>query len=412
METYGSSMARKVFRGDADKGLIVTYESHWAAHRYLSSALEEANGLAMLQGPRGAGKTTIIKELVPQLKRKCAIAVFDGAISASKPHVSDVLSQFGFDDLAEKDDKLLQTLSAYVTQQAASGQAPVLIIDNADRLEPSALSLLNWLAALDARGRWAIRFVLTGKERLADLVADYSMRHFERRHPAVFNMNPLSKREAVIYLRTKFIVAGGENAEEVLSLDVCEDLHEMSRGWPGRLDELAFQTLIGMDENMDAPSGPRIIVTDENNTIADFAVTKNEIIIGRDSTADIVIDDAYVSKWHVTLKFDENAVKLFDLNSTNGTRVNSTDTMHCVLSNNDIISIGKYRLRIENLPAASDEMARAIRRADTLTLENPDEVRRLRAKRNIRRSRTGKELPLRPHVPGSYQPGAHRKSAT
>jgi general secretion pathway protein A len=405
-------MVRKVFGGDADKGLIVTYESHWAAHRYLSSALEEANGLAMLQGPRGAGKTTIIKELVPQLRRKCSIAVFDGAISASKPHVSDVLSQFGFDDLAEKDDKLLQTLSAYVTQQAASGQAPVLIIDNADRLEPSALSLLNWLAALDARGRWAIRFVLTGKERLADLVADYSMRHFERRHPAVFNMNPLSKREAVIYLRTKFIVAGGENAEEVLSLDVCEDLHEMSRGWPGRLDELAFQTLIGMDENMDAPSGPRIIVTDENNTIADFAVTKNEIIIGRDSTADIVIDDAYVSKWHVTLKFDENAVKLFDLNSTNGTRVNSTDTMHCVLSNNDIISIGKYRLRIENLPAASDEMARAIRRADTLTLENPDEVRRLRAKRNIRRSRTGKELPVRPHVPGSYQPGTHRKSAT
>ena len=107
-------MARKVFGGDADKGLIVTYESHWAAHRYLSSALEEANGLAMLQGPRGAGKTTIIRELVPQLKRKCSIAVFDGAISASKPHVSDVLLQFGFDDLTEKDDKLLQTLSAYV----------------------------------------------------------------------------------------------------------------------------------------------------------------------------------------------------------------------------------------------------------------------------------------------------------
>ena len=186
----------------------------------------------------------------------------------------------------------------------------------------------------------------------------------------------------------------------------------MSRGWPGRLDELAFQTLIGMDENMGAPSGPRIIVTDENNTIADFAVTKNEIIIGRDSTADIVIDDAYVSKWHATLKFDENAVKLFDLNSTNGTRVNSTDTMHCVLSNNDIISIGKYRLKIENLPAGSDEMARAIRRADTLTLENPDDVRRLRAKRNIRRSRTGKELPVRPPVDGTYQPGAQRKSAT
>ena len=74
METYGSSIARKAFGEDADKSLIVTYESHRAAHRYIASALEEANGIAMLQGPRGAGKTTIINELVPLLKRDTSIA--------------------------------------------------------------------------------------------------------------------------------------------------------------------------------------------------------------------------------------------------------------------------------------------------------------------------------------------------
>jgi len=412
METYGSSMARKVFGEDADKSLIVTYESHRAAHCYLSSALEEANGIALLQGPRGAGKTTIINELVPQLKREASIAVFDGANLAAQPDVRNVLSEFGIDAVADKDDRMLQTLSKYVTQQAESGTAPVLLVDNADRLEPSALSLLNWLAALDVRGRWAIRFVLTGTERLAELVSNFSMRHFERRHPAVFNMNPLSKREAVIYLRTKFIVAGGKNAENVFSLDICEDLHELSRGWPGRLNDLAWQTISQMGENRDAPSDLRILITNEGKTVSEHVVTKSETIIGRDKTADIVIDDAYVSKRHAMLQLDESAVVLFDLNSTNGTRVNSTETMHAVLRDNDIIRIGQYRIELKNLPAVSDEMAERIRRADTLTLDTPDDIRRSRAQRNIRRSRNVRELPVRPHSSPSDLPGVLRKSAT
>jgi type II secretory pathway predicted ATPase ExeA/pSer/pThr/pTyr-binding forkhead associated (FHA) protein len=412
METRGSSIARKAFRGNADKGLIVTYEAHRAAHRYISSALEEANGIAILQGPRGAGKTTIINELVPLLTRESPTAVFDGANLAAQPHVRNVLPQFGIDVGAEKDDQLLQTLNTFARHQADLGTAPVLIVDNADRLEPSALSLLNWLAALDVRERWAIQFVLTGTERLAELVADYSMRYFERRHPAVFNMNPLSRREAVIYLRTKFIVAGGENAEDVLSLDACDELHELSRGWPGRLNDLAMQTIDDIGENRDTQSGPRIVVSNKGKIVAEFILTKSETIIGRDKTADIVIDDFYVSKRHAMLQLDETAVVLFDLNSTNGTRVNSTDTMHSVLRNNDIISIGQYRLKIESLPVVSDEMAERIRRADTLTLDDPEDIRRSRAKRNIRRSRIGNNLPVAPHSSPSNQSYILRKSST
>jgi type II secretory pathway predicted ATPase ExeA len=412
METRGSSIARKAFGGNADKGLIVTYEAHRAAHRYISSALEEANGIAILQGPRGAGKTTIINELVPLLTRESPTAVFDGANLAAQPHVRNVLPQFGIDVDAEKDDQLLQTLNAFARHQADLGTAPVLIVDNADRLEPSALSLLNWLAALDVRERWAIQFVLTGTERLAELVADYSMRYFERRHPAVFNMNPLSRRETVIYLRTKLIVAGGENAEDVLSLDACEELHELSRGWPGRLNDLALQTISDIGENRDIQSGPRIVVSKKGKIVAEFILTKSETIIGRDKTADIVIDDFYVSKRHAMLQLDETAVVLFDLNSTNGTRVNSTDTMHSVLRNNDIISIGQYRLKIESLPVVSDEMAERIRRADTLTLDDPEDIRRSRAKRNIRRSRIGNNLPAAPHSSPSHQSCILRKSST
>ncbi len=59
------------------------------------------------------------------------------------------------------------------------------------------------------------------------------------------------------------------------------------------------------------------------------------------------------------------------------------ETKKAVLRNNDIISLGQHRLKVENVPAISDEMAEKIRRADTLTLKNLDDVRRSRAMHNI-----------------------------
>ena len=217
-------------------------------------------------------------------------------------------------------------------------------------------------------------------------------------------MSPLSRREAVIYLRTKLISAGYENAEDVLSLDTCEDLHEMSGGWPGGLDEAALQTISSRDANLDTQSGPRIIVTSDGQTVAEYAISKSETIIGRDRSADIVINDARVSKHHAMLKVDETAVVLFDLNSTNGTRVNSMEIMQSLMQNDDIIAVGPYELKLENLPAISDKMAEKLRQADTVTLGHPDDIRRSRALRNIQRTR--------PHRSSSRQPVVVQTSAS
>ena len=96
-----------------------------------------------------------------------------------------MLSQYGIGTTAPGDDQqLLQQLSNFLTQQARGGHAPVLFVDDADRASSSALRLLNWLAALDARGCFALRIVLTGKDRLAGVLRDDGMRSLARRHPA------------------------------------------------------------------------------------------------------------------------------------------------------------------------------------------------------------------------------------
>jgi type II secretory pathway predicted ATPase ExeA len=383
MHVHDPSLGSKAFGSNADSGLIVAYQSHQDALRFLSSALCQVNGVALLQGPKGSGKTTIIKEQLGWSSRDAAVAFIDGTRLTPRQLLNGMLSQFDVRTVSQDDDQLLQMLNKFLTEQTRKSQAPVLIIDNADRATSSALRLLNWLAALDVRGNYALRIVLTGKEQLSALVGQKSMRSLTRRHPAAYTLNPLTPQETMIYLRTRLIAAGGERSEKVFPINVCEKLCELSRGWPGSLNERAMEVLDRMLELRSARSVPRVIVTRDGEVVSEHVLTEKQYIIGRTSLADIVVEDSYVSKVHAMLQIYANAVVLLDLNSTNGTTVNSTVVQKTILRNNDIISLGRYRIKIENVPALSAEMDEKITASDTLTMQNLPDMRRSRARRIV-----------------------------
>jgi type II secretory pathway predicted ATPase ExeA len=383
MQVDDSSLDSKAFGEHADAGLIIAYQSHQDALRFLSTALGQPNGVALLQGPTGSGKTTIINEQLGWSSCDAAVALVDGVHLTPIRLIAEMLSQFGIKTATEHDEQLLQQLNHFVTQQTDSARPPVLIVDNAERATPSALRLLNWLAALDSRGEYALRIVLAGKEQLSALLDHDSMRNLARRHPAVYSLNPMTAQETMIYLRTRMIAAGGERSEQVFPIDVCEKLHELSRGWPGPLNKRAIEVMERIAELRSAKPIPRIIVTHDGETVAVHELTEPKYVIGRTELADIVIEDGYVSKMHAMLQVYPNAIVLVDLNSTNGTTVNSTEVPKALLRNNDIISLGRHRLKIENAPALSAEADERIKASDTMTMQSLADLRRARAMHTI-----------------------------
>ncbi len=383
MPTHKSSLAIKAFGKQADPSLIVAYQSHQDAMRFLASALSQPNGIALLQGPGGSGKSTIVRAQRDWSALNSVVALLDGAHLTPRNLMNGMLSQFGIETVSQHDELLLQQLNSYMTQQTREGQAPVLIIDNADRASTSTLRLLDWLSSLDAGSDVALRIVLTGKGSMSELLQQDSMRCLARRRPATFALNPLSAQETMIYLRTRLIAAGSKHSKEVFPAEVCASLREKSRGWPGGLNKHAIGVLERMTELNSAKRVPRIVVTHDGKTVADYELTERKYIIGRTDLADISIDDTYVSKTHAMLQVYSNAIVLLDLNSTNGTTVNSKVTTKTILRNNDIIALGRYRLKLENAPAIDREMDQRINASDTLTLQSLDDLRRKRARRQV-----------------------------
>ena len=384
MQVHDSSLASKAFGEFADPSLIVAYQSHQDALRFLTSELDQPNGIALLQGPSGSGKTTIVNEQLDWSSQDAAVALVDGTYLKPRKLLTGMLAQFDVPGISQQDEQLLQELNKFLSRETRSKRAPVLIVDNADRATPSALRLLNWLAALDVRGHYTLRVLLTGKKRLQALLRDDSMRGLARRHPATYSLNPLTSQETMIYLRTRLIAAGGERSDKIFPVSVCEKLHVLSNGWPGQLNRHAVELLDRMAELRSARPIPHITVSRDGETIAEMELTERQYIIGRTELADIVIEDRFVSKMHAMLQIYSNAVVLLDLNSTNGTTVNSRIVEKTILRNDDIISLGHYRLKIENAPAINPEMDARIQASDTLTLQNLVDARRSRAKRTIK----------------------------
>lgn len=193
----------------------------------------------------------------------------------------------------------------------------------------------------------------------------------------------MTRQETTIYLRTRLVAAGCKHAKKIFPMDVCDKLYEVSRGWPGLLNDRATKVMSRMKELQLATPKPRIVVSCDGQTLGKYDLSERQYIIGRTELADIVVDDSYVSKLHAMLRVYDSAVVLLDLNSANGTTVNSMVVQNTILKNNDIIMLGRHRLKIENLPLFSAEMDELINVTDTITMQSVDDLRRSRARRTV-----------------------------
>jgi type II secretory pathway predicted ATPase ExeA len=382
MPKHHSSLSSRAFGQHADPRLIVAYQSHQDVLRFLASALGQPNGIALLQGPAGSGKTTILNEQRDWSSRNTATALIDGTQLTPRQLLDSILSQFRVKVVSPQDDQWLPRLNSFLTQETRRGHTPVLIIDNADRATESALRLLDWLAALQAGSQYALRIVLAGRE-LSSLPHYGSLHSLVRRNPATYSLNPMSAHESMTYLRTRFIAAGGTHCEIIFSLDVCDKLRELSRGWPGELNKLATEIVERTVERKPEKPKPRIIISRDGEVMAEHELSVQKYVIGRSDLSDIVVEDSFVSKTHALLQVYPSAIVLLDLNSTNGTTVNSRVVYQTILKSNDIISLGRHRLKIENAPVLSPQLETQIRTSDTVTMQNLAGLRRSRALRTI-----------------------------
>ncbi|HEY0666378.1 MAG TPA: FHA domain-containing protein [Gallionella sp.] len=92
----------------------------------------------------------------------------------------------------------------------------------------------------------------------------------------------------------------------------------------------------------------KLILSMDGAVIKEYPLNKERMTIGRKPHNDIAIDNLAVSGEHAAIVTILHDSFLEDLDSTNGLEVNGTPTKKHFLQNNDVIEIGKYKLKYIN----------------------------------------------------------------
>ena len=388
----------------------MSYGAEEAALEMLRSTCEHRTGLSLLQGPPLSGKSTIIRAFVETAPDDCALAMIDGKGLNSTGLLHAVLTHFGYDLETNSANELLGLVRVFAMQRAASHSPPMLIIENAHELNPSALRTLCELADLRVRGNSAVKMVLVSARTLASIMSTRAMESIAKRVLHDFHLRPMTPGEAVHYLHTKLRSAGCIDPEGVFPIEVCKELWGASEGWPGIIERIAVLALAQADElpvsvsaveRPNLPRGtwdevpdssltdgflparaPQLIVTNDGTVLHDMKMQKSRILIGRSKHNDISIESRFISRHQALLARNGSVTILMDLNSTNGTFVNSRRISNHVLLHNDIVTIGHHRIKFHDPDATSRGSLDGAEFTDTAIMKTLDDMRKLLAKKN------------------------------
>jgi len=410
MDLAAAGLREQAFRTHDRPVSVVSYSSHLDALEVLRQTCESPTGMALIQGPSLSGKSTLIRQFVDTIPEECAYAVIDGDGMDTSELLEGLLRQFGYEIDFTTNNELLAMLRMFAQHQAASHEPPLVIIENAHALNPSALSVLCGLANLRVRQTCALKLVLVSDRSLQSIVDAPAMECISRRLTADFHLRPMLCEEATEYLHAKLSAAGSIVPSFVFPASVCKELWDASGGWPGVLDRIALLALsraeslpVGLAsiERPTIPAGtwdsrkveaarqaagesppPTLFVTEKGKTTHELRCDKQRLLIGRSEHNDLAIDSRFVSRHHMLLVRHGSTTFLMDLNSTNGSFVNSRRVSNKVLIDNDVITIGNHRIKFCDPHAKRRDKLDGAEFDDTVIMKTLDDMRGLLAQEN------------------------------
>ena len=411
MDLWAAGLSEQPFPTHGKPLAIITYRSQCAALEMLKETQEHPTGLSLLQGPALSGKSILIRSFIESIDQDCAVALVDGKGLNTTNLLLAVLRQFGYDIDLSSANELLGLVRVFALQQAASDEPPVLIIENAHELNPSALRALCELAELRVRRGSALKMVLVSDRTMAPIMEAPAMQAMSKRILHDFHLHPMTCDEARDYVHEKLIAAGAGFPNFVFPSPVCDELWQASGGWPGIIDRIALLALakaqclpVAVDdiEHPTLPMGtwdgeqelteeaeavvptaaPQLVLSNNGSVIQELTFDKARLLIGRSEHNDIAIGSRFISRHHALLVRHGNATFLMDLNSTNGTFVNSKRVSNYVLLHDDVITVGHHRIKFSDPFATTRGKLEGDDFADTAIMKTLEDMRSLLAQEN------------------------------
>ncbi len=220
-------------------------QTHRKALAYLSYGLGQGEGFIVITGDIGAGKTTLVGHLMTSIDR---VHIEVAQIVSSQLGAEDVLrmtaQQIGVptEGLAKGD--ILSRIERHLVDIALSGRRSLLIVDEAQNLNSSALEELRMLSNFQLGEKCLLQIFLLGQpEFRARLNYAPELEQLRQRVIASHHLGPMNPEEVEPYIRHR-MMRGGWTGNPAIAGDGYWAIYRQTNGLPRKINTLMSRVLL------------------------------------------------------------------------------------------------------------------------------------------------------------------------
>ena len=235
--------SEKPFDLTPDPKYLYLSPKHKEVLAHLVYGLQENNGFLKIIGEVGTGKTMICRSFLRELRSDFNIAyIFNPCINALEL-LQTVNTELGIPGKSKSKKKLVDVLNRFLLEERAKGHRVVVIIDEAQDLEPRVLEQLRLLSNLETDTEKLIQIVLIGQPELDKVLAKEGLRQLHQRITIQWELLALNLEETRGYIQHRLNVALGKGKVR-FSRQAVEMVYRYSRGIPRMINVVADRTLL------------------------------------------------------------------------------------------------------------------------------------------------------------------------
>ena len=235
---YG--LKAKPFSLSTDPRTLYTSAAHRAVIDDILAGIRRREGIVVLTGDMGTGKTTLCRAALYQLDRKTFTTFVPDPSLSREDLLRMLLVDFGevsVDDLrrgrlaGSSRPDLSYQLYEFLTSLESVDAFAVLVIDEAQHLAQPLLDEIRALADLEA-GRRLLQIILVGQPELQTRLKQFQMRPIDQRVTVRCELRPLTKQDVAGYVAHRLATVGGIRERIAFAAEAIDVIHAASHGVP------------------------------------------------------------------------------------------------------------------------------------------------------------------------------------
>lgn len=239
---YG--LKSKPFQLNPDPRFYFSGKPHRRARSYLVYGVMRGEGFIVITGEVGAGKTTIVRDLLDSLENGSVVAAqLVSTQLGAEDALKLVCAAFGVSVKGNSKADMLMALEAYFITQVSQGKRCLLIVDEAQNLQPQAVEELRMLSNFQFGDQALLQTFLIGQPEFRDILQSPRMLQLRQRVTARCHLGPLDEEDTRGYVEHRLKCAGATD-KPTFDDAIFALLHQESGGIPRRINLLVDRLLL------------------------------------------------------------------------------------------------------------------------------------------------------------------------